>query len=82
MHLNVKFLQILSTIYISFESINSVNSNKIIPTLLMSKIQFFEIKHSAFSLNTYLHRQLQTIRMERESRHAKCRKKNNLKEDL
>ena len=44
MHLNVKFLQILFIIYISFESINSGDSNKIIPIFLISKIQFFELE--------------------------------------
>ena len=42
MPLNVKFLQILFTIYISFESINYIDSDKIIPIFLMSKIQFLK----------------------------------------
>ena len=43
MQLNVKFLQILSIIYISFESINSEDSNKIIPKFFMPKIHFLKI---------------------------------------
>ena len=42
MQLNVNFLQVLFTISISFESINSGDSNKIIPIFLMSKIQFLQ----------------------------------------
>ena len=35
----------------------------------------FENKHLTFSSNTYLHQQLQTIRMERESQQAECRRR-------
>ena len=46
MHLNVKFLQVLFIIYISFESINSGNSNKIIIIFLILKMNFLISKHS------------------------------------
>ena len=46
MHLNVKFLQVLFIIYISFESINSEDSNKIIPIFLILKMNFLISKHS------------------------------------
>ena len=75
MHLNVKFLQVLFTIYISFESINSGDSNKIISIFLILKIQFLKSNIQLFSSNTYLHQQLQPIRMERENQQTKYRKK-------
>ena len=53
MHLNVKFLQVLFTIYISFESINSGDSDKNIPLFLMSKIQFLKSNIQLFP-RTYI----------------------------
>ena len=50
MYLNVKFLQVLFIIYISFESINFGDSDKIIPIFLMSKNTIFENKHCLFFL--------------------------------
>ena len=46
MLLNVKFLQILFIIFISFESINSGDSNKIIIIFLILKTNFLMLKHS------------------------------------